>query len=49
MEDFLQLGGSIQLSGFSGVDGGQIVAEGIPKDVAKNKKSFTAKYLKNVV
>ena len=25
MEDFLQLGGSIQLSGFSGVDGGQMV------------------------
>ncbi len=32
-----------------GVDGGQIVAEGTPKDVAKNKKSFTAKYLKGLV
>ena len=29
-----------------GEDGGNIVAEGIPEDVAKNKVSYTAKYLK---
>ena len=29
-----------------GEDGGNIVAEGTPEDVAKNKVSYTAKYLK---
>jgi excinuclease ABC subunit A len=32
-----------------GVKGGEIVAQGTPEEVAKNKKSVTAKYLKEVV
>ncbi len=32
-----------------GKDGGTLVAEGTPKDVAKNKQSFTGKYLKGLV
>ncbi len=32
-----------------GIKGGEIVAEGTPEDVAKNKRSLTAKYLKTYV
>ncbi len=32
-----------------GEDGGQVVAEGTPEEVAKSKKSFTAKYLKEKI
>ena len=32
-----------------GDKGGEIIAEGIPEDVAKNPKSHTAKYLKKVL
>ncbi len=32
-----------------GVKGGEIVAQGTPEEVSKNKKSITAKYLKEVV
>ncbi len=28
-----------------GPEGGEIIAEGTPEDVAKNKKSYTGKYL----
>ena len=31
-----------------GEAGGQIVAEGSPKEIIKNKKSHTGKYLKNI-
>ncbi|HTM06594.1 MAG TPA: excinuclease ABC subunit UvrA [Patescibacteria group bacterium] len=36
----------IDLGPGGGIDGGSIVAEGIPSQVAKSKNSFTAKYLK---
>ncbi len=36
----------IDLGPEGGENGGQIVAEGTPEEVAKNKKSFTAEYLK---
>jgi excinuclease ABC subunit A len=36
----------IDLGPYGGVDGGTIVAEGTPEQVAKNKKSFTGHYLK---
>jgi excinuclease ABC subunit A len=32
-----------------GSDGGQIVAEGNPEDVAKKKGSFTGKFLKEIL
>jgi excinuclease ABC subunit A len=32
-----------------GVKGGQIIAEGTPKEISKNKYSFTGKYLKEVL
>ena len=32
-----------------GAKGGEIIAEGTPEDVAKNKKSLTGKYLKDVL
>jgi excinuclease ABC subunit A len=36
----------IDLGPEGGENGGKIVAEGTPEEVAKNKKSFTAEYLK---
>ncbi len=39
----------IDLGPEGGENGGQIVAEGTPEEVAKNKKSFTAEYLKEKV
>lgn len=36
----------IDLGPGGGENGGQLLAEGIPEEVAKSKKSFTAKYLK---
>jgi excinuclease ABC subunit A len=30
-----------------GRNGGQLVAKGTPEEVAKDKKSFTAKFLRN--
>ncbi len=36
----------IDLGPEGGDAGGQIVAEGTPADIAKNKKSYTGKYLK---
>lgn len=39
----------IDLGPEGGVRGGELVAEGTPKDVAKNKKSVTGGYLKEVV
>ena len=32
-----------------GIRGGEIIAEGTPKEVAKNPKSVTGKYLKEVL
>ncbi len=32
-----------------GMKGGTVVAEGRPEDIAKNKKSWTGKYLKEVL
>ena len=37
----------IDLGPEGGENGGQLLAEGTPEDVAKNKKSITAKYLKS--
>ncbi len=39
----------IDLGPEGGDKGGQIVAQGTPEDVAKNAKSFTGKYLKDVL
>ena len=39
----------IDLGPEGGSDGGEIVAEGTPEDVAKVKKSFTGKFLKNIL
>ena len=39
----------IDLGPEGGEKGGYIVAEGGPKDIAKNKKSYTGKYLKEVL
>ncbi|MEK7542570.1 MAG: excinuclease ABC subunit UvrA [Patescibacteria group bacterium] len=39
----------IDLGPEGGEKGGFIVAEGTPKDIAKNKKSYTAQYLKTLV
>ena len=32
-----------------GVKGGEIVIEGKPEDICKNKHSYTAKYLKSML
>ncbi|HYE60202.1 MAG TPA: excinuclease ABC subunit A, partial [Candidatus Kapabacteria bacterium] len=32
-----------------GEKGGELVAEGVPKDIAKNKNSWTGRYLKEVI
>jgi excinuclease ABC subunit A len=39
----------IDLGPEGGVNGGKIIAEGTPEEVAKNEKSHTGKYLKNVL
>ena len=39
----------IDLGPEGGSDGGEIVAEGTPEDVVKVKKSFTGKFLKDVL
>ena len=39
----------IDLGPEGGSDGGEIVAEGTPEDVAQIKKSFTGKFLKDVL
>ncbi|ALM07200.1 excinuclease ABC subunit A [Sediminicola sp. YIK13] len=39
----------IDLGPEGGENGGQLMAQGTPEDVAKNKKSFTAKYLKEKI
>lgn len=39
----------VDLGPDGGVNGGQIVACGLPEEVAKNKKSITGKYLKKVL
>ncbi len=39
----------IDLGPEGGSDGGEIVAEGTPEDVAKIKKSFTGKFLKDIL
>ncbi len=39
----------IDLGPEGGSDGGEIVAEGTPEDVAKVKKSFTGKFLKDIL
>jgi len=39
----------IDLGPEGGEKGGFIVAEGSPKDIAKNKKSYTGQYLRGVV
>jgi len=38
----------IDLGPEGGDEGGQIIAEGIPQDIAKNSKSYTGKYLREV-
>jgi excinuclease ABC subunit A len=37
----------IDLGPEGGDGGGEIIAEGIPEEVANNKKSYTGKYLKS--
>ena len=32
-----------------GIKGGNIIAEGTPESVCQNKKSFTGKYLKDIL
>ena len=32
-----------------GVNGGQIIAEGTPEKVSENEKSYTGKYIKNLL
>ena len=44
-----QIGLLILVCPEGGSDGGEIVAEGTPEDVAKIKKSFTGKFLKDVL
>ena len=39
----------IDLGPEGGEKGGQVVAEGTPEEVARNKKSFTATYLKEKI
>ena len=39
----------LEFSQVSDDKGGEIIAEGIPEDVAKNPTSHTAKYLKKVL
>ena len=39
----------IDLGPEGGDKGGEIIAVGTPEDVAKNKKSYTGKYLKQVL
>jgi excinuclease ABC subunit A len=39
----------IDLGPEGGSDGGRIVAQGSPEDVAKEKKSFTGQFLKNIL
>jgi excinuclease ABC subunit A len=39
----------IDLGPEGGDGGGQVIAEGTPEDVAKNKASYTGQYLKNVL
>ncbi|MBT7469327.1 MAG: excinuclease ABC subunit UvrA, partial [Candidatus Cloacimonetes bacterium] len=39
----------IDLGPDGGEDGGEIIAKGTPEVVSKNKKSYTGKYLKNVL
>jgi excinuclease ABC subunit A len=39
----------IDLGPYGGDGGGEIVAEGTPEELAKNKKSFTAEYLKKAL
>ena len=36
----------IDLGPEGGIKGGEIIAEGTPKDISRIKKSFTGKYLK---
>ena len=38
----------IDLGPEGGDEGGQIIAEGTPRDIAKNRKSYTGKYLREV-
>ena len=40
---------TIDLGPEGGSDGGEIVAEGTPEDVAKIKKSFTGNFLKDIL
>ena len=39
----------IDLGPEGGDGGGQLIAEGTPEEVAKNEKSFTAHYIKEVL
>ena len=39
----------IDLGPEGGDKGGEVIAVGTPEDVAKNKKSYTGKYLKQVL
>ena len=39
----------IDLGPEGGNGGGQIVAQGTPEEVAKNKKSYTAQYLRKIL
>lgn len=39
----------IDLGPEGGANGGEIIAEGTPEEVARNKKSYTGKYLKNAL
>jgi excinuclease ABC subunit A len=39
----------IDLGPEGGDRGGEIIAQGAPKDIAKNKKSYTGKYLKGII
>lgn len=39
----------IDMGPFGGDKGGYIVAEGVPRDIAKMKESFTGKYLKEII
>ncbi len=39
----------IDLGPEGGEKGGQIIVEGTPKDIIKNKKSYTGQYLKQMI
>jgi excinuclease ABC subunit A len=39
----------IDLGPEGGVDGGQLIAEGTPEDVAKVEKSYTGQFLKSML